>query len=158
MAGCVNLPRSFHALSYNNQTVYLDRNHHYKVGFLPEGWKLTKDKGPGIIFRDQNSKAIIATEAICGDAFEDLSLGLLTSHLLAGLKEVKKIREEIWKISDREALTTLVSADLDGVPVEINIAVIKKNGCQFDFLATTRPEFGESVSKDFETFVKGFDY
>lgn len=155
---CVHLPRSFHALTYRNQTVYLDRHHYYKVGFLPEGWKLTKGKGPGIIFRDQNSKATIATEALCGRAFEDISLSLLTDHLFAGLKDVKKIKSDSWQLSNREALYTEARANLDGVSVQINVVVIKKNQCQFDFLTTSRPEFGAQTREDFLNFVKGFDY
>jgi len=128
------------------------------VGSLSPNWKVLKDKGPGVLFRNRENRATIATEAICGAAFEDLSLELLTDHLLTGLKDVKKIKTQEWLLSGREALYTLAGAKLDGVLVQLNIVVTKKDQCQFDFLATSLPQFGKAVSEDFENFVKGFDY
>lgn len=156
-AGCVSLPRSFQALSYRNQTVYLGSHHHYRVGALSDSWQMEADKGPGIIFKHK-SGARLATNAICGAAFEDLSLELLTSHLLMGLESVKKVKEERLSLSGREALHTVADASLDGVPVELNTVVIKKDRCQFDFLAASPLQFSKEISKDFENFVKGFEY
>ncbi len=126
LAGCVSLPRSFHALHYRNQTVFLDRHHSYKVGPLSEGWQMQANKNPGILFKHKDYHATIATEALCGAAFEDLSLDLLTEHLLVGLKNIKKSKTETWQLSGREALYTLAQAELDGVAVQLNIVVLKK--------------------------------
>lgn len=158
LPSCISLPRSFHALKYRDQKVYLDPHHYYRVGPLEKGWKQAGNKNLGIIFRHQETKATLATEAICGDAFEDLPLKMLTNHLLAGLEEVRKTNQELWKLSEREALYTQAEASLDGVPVVLNLVVIKKNRCQFDFMGVAPPQGGEVITKDFIQFVKGFDY
>jgi len=151
LAGCINLPRSFHSLSYKNQKVIIDQHHFYNVGPLSSEWRQTNDQTPGIVFKNRETKATIATEALCGSAFEDLSLEALRNQMLSGLQDVKKIKEEAWTLSERKALYTKVSASLDGVPVLLELVVIKKNQCQFDFM-------GVSSVPDFVQFVKGFDY
>lgn len=152
------LPRSFHALSYKNQQVTLDRQHRFKVGPLSEAWRLLPKKGPGLIFKHRFTGATLATEASCGGAFEDISLPMLTDHLMAGLKASKKIKEERWRLSSREALYSQWRTSLDGAPVALNIVVIKKTRCTFDFLAISMPQYAASMADDFENFVKGFDY
>lgn len=159
--GCLSLPRSFHAVSYKNQTVFIDRYHSYRVGPLSPDWVLLKKEKksePGIAFKNVKNRAFIVTQAVCGKAFEDLSLELLTGHLFADLSRPQKIRQERWHLSGREALYTAARAGLDGVTVQINVAVLKKNKCQFDFWAISRPESGPEVSDDFEGFVRGFEY
>lgn len=158
LIGCVALPRSFRALSYKNNIVTMDRHHRFRVGELSEQWVRLPKKGPGILFQNRASGATLATEALCGGAYEDLSLKRMTEHLFAGLQDVHRKKEEMWRLSGREALYTQVRATLDGAPVHLNIAVIKKNECQFDFLAVSGEAFAEATAQDFEKFVKGFDY
>lgn len=95
---------------------------------------------------------------MCGGAYEDLSLKRMTEHLFAGLQDVRRSREEIWRLSGREALHTEAQAALDGAPVNLNVLVIKKNECQFDFFAVSSAAHAEETARDFEQFVKGFDY
>ncbi|MBI4124774.1 MAG: hypothetical protein HY466_02445 [Deltaproteobacteria bacterium] len=155
---CVNLPRSFHALHYKNQKVYIDKNHYYQVGPLSQAWRKTADKNPGIIFKHAQWKATLATEAICGADFEDLPLKMLTNHLLTGLENFQNTKEEDWLLSGRKALYTATQASLDGVAVWLNIVVAKKNRCQFDFMSVAPPEAAQPVTRDFLQFVKGFKY
>lgn len=158
LAACVSLPRSFHAMNYRNQTVYLDRNHFYKVGPLPQGWRLTPSKQPGIIFKNSAMEATIATEAICGAAFQDVPLEMATNNLFIGMENVKKLKTERWTLSSRDAFYTKASASLDGVLVMLDIVVTKKDKCEFDFYGIAPPASQDAVSADFIGFVKGFDY
>lgn len=157
LTGCVSLPRSFHALRYQDQKVYIDQRHYYQVGPLSGNWQKSSNNNPGIIFKNRKTKGTIATEALCGAAFEDLSLKILTHHLFAGLENIKKIKEEEWPVSQRKGLYTEAEASLDGVPVLLNLFVIKKNRCHFDFLGVAPPQ-EEGITEDFASFVKGFDY
>ncbi len=108
--GCISLPRSFHALRYKNQKVIIDQHHFYNVGPLSSDWRRTDDQTPGIVFKNRETKATIATEALCDGAFEDLSLEVLRNQMLSGLQEVKKIKEEAWTLSERKALYTQAAA------------------------------------------------
>ena len=78
--------------------------------------------------------------------------------MLSGLQEVKKIKEEAWTLSERKALYTQAAASLDGVPVLLELVVIKKNQCQFDFMGVTPAGTGKTTTGDLVQFVKGFDY
>lgn len=159
LEGCVSIPRSFRTLTYRKQTVYLAKDRFYRVGPLSADWKQVVFKNrAGIYFHNGGTGANIATEAICGDAFEDIPLNTLTEQLLTGLDNVKKGKQENWMLSGRASLYTIYFVSLDGVPVQMNIMVTKKNRCQFDFWAVSSPEAGPQTSTDFEAFVKGFDY
>lgn len=158
LASCLSLPRSFHALRYKDQKVFIDQNHYYQVGALSQDWKKSREKTPGIVFKHSKYSAKIATEALCGAAFEDVSLPALTKNLLTGLEDVQKLKQEEWSLSQRKALYSKVRASLDGVPVALNIVVIKKDQCQFDFLSTAPLEAEQEIASDFVSFVRGFDY
>lgn len=158
LAACIHLPRSFHALHYQNQRVYLDKNHYYQVGPLSKEWRKLSRQEPGIVFKHGPTGATLATAAVCGAAFEDLPLAMLTRHLFAGLDQVTKQSEERWVLSGRGALYTEAEARLDGVPVTLQIVVTQKNRCQFDFWLVAPAGTGEGVRQDFLAFVKGFDY
>ncbi|MDO8527957.1 MAG: hypothetical protein Q7T03_09755 [Deltaproteobacteria bacterium] len=145
-------------MAYKNQTVYLDRYHYFKVGPLPDTWKLKMGKNPGIIFVQPKNGSRIATEAMCGGSFEDMPLVLSTAEILIGMKDLRTLKSESWKLNERSALYTKANASLDGVPIQINIVVLKKNECEFDFYSIARPSHADQVTSDFLTFVKGFDY
>lgn len=157
LAACA-LPRSYHAVSYKNRQVILDRRYRYGVGPLPADWVYRPTKKPGILFVHKKNRATIFTNALCGGAYEDLSLKMLTGHLFAGLTDVRKVKEKKILLSGREALYTRARAKLDGVETELNIVVLKKNRCQFDFTSVTIVPYAEAVGKDFVSFVKGFQY
>lgn len=158
LSGCVSLPRSFHALSYKDQKVFIDKHHSYHVGPLSQGWRKSANDSPGIVFRHAQWKATLATEAICGAAFEDLPLKMLANHLLTGLEDLKNTRQEEWILSGRKALYTETQASLDGVPVWLNLLVVKKKGCHFDFMAAAPVSSARPVTADFSSFVRGFHY
>lgn len=158
LSHCVSLPRSFHALNYKDQKVYIDKHHYYSVGPLSENWQKTANNNPGIIFKHTGWKATLATEAICGAAFEDLPLPMLTNHLLAGLEGVELPKQETWMLSGRKALYTETRASLDGVPVWLNLLVVKKDRCQFDFMSVAPLQAARPVTQEFLKFVKGFNY
>ena len=157
-SACVSLPRSFRAMNYRNQAVYLDRNHYYKVGPLSGDWKQIPEIQPGVVFKNKITEATIATESLCGGSFEDVPLTMLTNQLLAGMKDVKKTVQQDWMLGGREALYTEVMATLDGVPVSLDIVILKKDDCQFDFYAISLPEHHADTRDAFLNFVKGFEY
>lgn len=145
-------------MSYRNQAVYFDRNHFYRVGPLSGDWIWTREKSPGIVFRNKTTDATIATEAICGGAFEDVPLMMLTNHLFDGMNGVKRITQQDLTLGGRDALYTEATAAMDGVPVSLDIVVLKKNGCEFDFYAISLPKHHADTKDDFLQFVKGFEY
>ena len=97
--------------------------------------------------------AIIQVNATC-DPDMDVSLSGLRNHLLIGLTEREVQSEETISLDGREALRTHVVAKLDGVPREMMLTVLKKDGCVYDFmLIGANDSAGVSA---FERFVHGF--
>lgn len=79
--------------------------------------------------------ALIAVNAVC-EGHGDPSLKVLTDHLLIGF-EAREIRErEELMLDGRGALRTRAAASLDGVPVELELTALKKDGCVYDLIYT----------------------
>jgi hypothetical protein len=49
-----------------------------------------------------------------------------------------------------------VAGKLDGVPVEMDLVVLKKDGCTFDLTYTAAPDRFEDRREDFRRFVREF--
>lgn len=130
----------------------------YQVGPLPKEWKMEKSQGPSILFEHRKTGSTITTQAFCNELFEDLPLSVLTNHLFVGLENVKRVSKEEWQLSQRDALYTKATADVDGVPVFLNIVIVKKNRCSFDFFNIQPQAERQDLTNDFLQFVKGFSY
>ncbi len=55
----------------------------------------------------------------------------------------------------REALHTLLRAKLDGVPMQYDIYVMKKDGCVYDLVYVAPPGHFADGAADFERFATG---
>src|SRR5690606_3292323 len=99
---------------------------------------------------------VIAVNAECED-HGDPSLAVLTNHLLIGFED-RVIRErESLQISGRGALRTRVAATLDGVPVEMELTVLKKDGCVYDLVYLAPPHRFEEHVSTYRRVVASFD-
>ena len=76
--------------------------------------------------------AIIQANASCNPGL-DIPLTALTNHLLIGFTERELATQELVPMDGREALRTHMRAKLDGVPRELLLVVLKKDGCVYDF-------------------------
>ena len=64
--------------------------------------------------------------------------------------------QEAEPFDGREILHTKMRAKWDGVPMSLDIYVMKKDGCVYDFVYMGDPKGFDDGAKDFETFVHGF--
>jgi hypothetical protein len=131
---------------------------HYRVGALPTQWHAVQVAGENdVAFAHDGLDAVVQANARCDDADMDVPLESLTQHLLIGFTERQISEERTVPMDDREARITHVVAKLDGVPREMELVVIKKDGCVYD-LALIAPHdhrFGTARS-DFQAFVRSF--
>lgn len=128
----------------------------YRVGQLPPEWKRIKLEKALVAFYNSDLKSTIATDSFCDQAYNDSSLKNLTRHLFPGLQETKIIEEQPFMLDGREALQTVLSANMDGVPVMLNLVVVKKDWCLFDFYLVGEKEHFAPASQAFENFFGGF--
>src|SRR5262249_26237917 len=100
--------------------------------------------------------ATILVNARCRKPDDDTPLVALTNHLLMGSTEREFVSQATEPFDGREALHTHVKSKWDGVPMELDLFVMKKDGCIYDFVYLAAPTgFGEG-STSFEAVVKGF--
>ena len=96
-------------------------------------WKPVDFSGNDLAWVHVGTAHVLAMNATC-DEHGDPSLQVLTAHLTFGFtdKELKTRAEK--RIDGREALVSQYAAKLDGVEVELELVVLKKNGCVHDFM------------------------
>jgi hypothetical protein len=130
----------------------------YQVGELSPDWYRIKLGLAAINFRNDSFGSTISTDAYCDQAYDDAPLPSLAGHLYAGLQDIKIQSQTPLTLDRRGALRSSVKASLDGVPVQIESVVIKKDWCLFDFFLVGPPERVAGAIPAFEHFYRGFVY
>jgi hypothetical protein len=134
--------------------VYRDGQTAYRVGPLDRSWHRFGLSGGDLAFRDDSGGSILAN-AFC-EGIKDVPLDVLTNQALMGLEQKQEHGREIVTLDGRAALRTRLSAAVDGVPVELELVVTKKDGCTYDFeLAAGERTFADREAA-FWRFVQGF--
>ena len=119
----------------------------------PGEWRRVDVKDASIAFRDDSHDASVLVNARCLSADDRTPLVALTNHLLIGATERKYLSQEVEPFDGREALHTKLEAKWDGVPLALDVFVLSKDGCVYDFVHMAKP--GTSV-EEYERFVRGF--
>ncbi len=137
-------------------TVYRGDSVAFQVPERPASWRSLEAQGTALAFRDERANATIAVNGRCGKDAEDVPLPALTQHLFLMFTEREVTSEEVVPFDGREALHTVMSAKLDGVPKRFDVWVLKKDGCVYDLYFISAPERFEEGVVVFRTFVRGF--
>ena len=128
----------------------------YRMGALPAGWRLVHQESAAIGFYSADVGGVIEANASCRDDAEATPLEALTRLLLIGYTDRNFRAQEKVPLDEREALRTQVDAKLDGVPMSLELLVMKRNGCIFDLSYAAPPGQFARGSDDFAAFVHGF--
>jgi hypothetical protein len=132
----------------------------YCFGGPSEDWRpLREDIGKGmqVAWLEPRTVAFIQIHAQC-DEHGDSSLEQYTDHLRIDWTDWNIIEQQPGKLVGREALRTLVDAELDGMPRRNEVWVVKKNGCIFDLIYSAPPEDFQAGRADFQRVVEGFQF
>lgn len=114
---------------------YEDDEATYHLGELPSDWRALEFAENDLAWASDGGQ-VIAVNAVC-EGHGDPSLKVLTDHLLMGFEERAVVEREELRIDGRGALRTKASASLDGVPVELELTLLKKDGCVYDMVYTS---------------------
>ena len=128
----------------------------FAVPPAPAGWRAIDVKDASLAFRDDDNSASVLLNARCLSADDRTPLVALTNHLLIGATERKYLSQEVEPFDGREALHTKLEAKWDGVPMAIDLFVLSKDGCVYDFVYVGAPASFPSGSVRFEAFARGF--
>jgi len=138
--------------------VLLFHDRFYRVGVLSHDWERIHPEVRAVAFYDQSSQSTIATNAFCRETFEDAQRADLISSMTGGISRLKILHEEELELDDRTALKRHMSGELDGVPIELEHVLVKKNNCMFDFVAISEVPMTDKVQTDFASFYQSFHY
>lgn len=137
-------------------SVYRGPDYAFRVPPPPASWKRIDVDGKALSFVDESNGTLIAASGRCKVDGEDVPLRSLVQHLFLQFTDREVILEELVPFDGREAMHTVVTAKLDGVPKQFDVWVMKKDGCVYDLYCIADPEsFTDSVGP-FREFVHGF--
>jgi hypothetical protein len=128
----------------------------YRVGELPAHWHRVWLEGNDLAFSEEGTGRALSVNATC-EGHDDPPLPVLTRHLLAGFTERQEVSQQLVPLAGREALRSRYLAKLDGVPVELELVVLKKDNCVFDFSYVAPPGLAGARMADFEGVLAGFE-
>lgn len=134
--------------------VYEDEQARYRVGALPSEWRRAFAEGNDLAFY-RPGMGTISVNATCSD-YEDVPAIALVNHLLFDTSERRFLREETVTLDGRGARHVLAHVELDGVPIEIEVFVLKKDGCVFDLGHVRSRDSDPAARRSFLAFVAGF--
>lgn len=128
----------------------------YRLGELGPGWRLVYQKEAAVGFYNDAVGGVIEANSTCRQDAEAAPLQTLTRHLLIGYTDRQVESQEKVPLAHREALHTRATAKLDGVPMALELYVLKRNGCIFDLSYVAPPSTAERGRAAFARFVAGF--
>ena len=126
----------------------------YRVVSPSASWQRLPDAGDRVAFHHDGG-GTIAANATC-DKADDVPLDVLTNHLLFGIDDRREQTRTPITIDGRAALRTRLDGKLDGVPVALELVVLKKDGCTYDLLLIASPGAFAQREPEFTRFVAGF--
>ncbi|MDD2731272.1 MAG: hypothetical protein PHW33_04085 [Candidatus Portnoybacteria bacterium] len=165
-AGCLFKSQPFKGVvSYNAGKVYLKPGRYYsetppyyRVGELSLEWERLSTKARTISWYNQSYRSSISTDAYCGRSVQGRSLASLGGDLITALDNRKFAQEREFTLAGRSALRQAVQGTVDGVPTQVDLVVVRKDGCVFDFYLVSQGAPEAEALEDFEAFFGGFDY
>lgn len=84
------------------------------------------------------------------------SLKSLRSSLFGGVEDLIVNEEKTLTFNNREALQSVITGKMEGVPVKINILIFKKNECVYNITYVALTERYEKEIPIFKKFLEGF--
>jgi hypothetical protein len=136
-------------------TVYRGTDIAFRIPPAPASWKRFSVAGTAVTYRDDENAATIAVNGRCRNE-DDVPLGSLTQHLFLQFTNREILKQDVVPFDGREAMHTVLSAKLDGVPKMFDIWVLKKDGCVYDLLFIADPARYAAGEPAFTRMVRGF--
>jgi hypothetical protein len=128
----------------------------FRIAPPPQGWERVDVSHASLAYRDVADGGTVVINGRCGVDGEDVPLPALTQHLFMRFTDREILEQQTFAFDRREALRTVLSAKLDGVPMKFDVWVLKKDGCVYDLGYMAAPQRFERGAAEFERFARGF--
>lgn len=128
----------------------------YRVAEPPAGeWRRAAFADNDLAWVHTATGHVLATNATC-EGHEDPPLEVLTTHLLLGFTDRELASRKTFTLDGREALRSTYRAKLDGVPVALDLVVLKKNGCVHDLTYVSPAGTEGAQQATFDAMIAAF--
>jgi hypothetical protein len=128
----------------------------FRVGDVPATWRPVHVDGATLAYRDEPHLASILLDARCRQKDDDVPLLALTDHLVMGTTDRQIVSQDTVPFDGREAMHTVLRAKLDGVAMDYDIFVLKKDDCVYDLVYVAEPAKSAGGTPAFESFAGTF--
>lgn len=133
--------------------VYHGDGYSFQLPAAPRGWEPIDVSEAALAYRDEQSAGTILVNGRCDKDGDDVPLSSLTQHLFMRFTEREVAKEETVAFDGREALHTVITAKLDGVPKSFSAWVMKKDGCVYDLVYVADPGRFAAGAARFDAFA-----
>jgi hypothetical protein len=134
--------------------IYEDDLVKYRVATTLQGFSRVEVGDNDLAFH-RDGYGTIGVNSTCTE-YEDVPDVALVNHLLFETTSREFVTEETVTLDGRGARHVVVRAELDGVPLELELFVMKKDGCVFDLTHIRSVSAPPNVRQTFLSFVQGF--
>jgi hypothetical protein len=134
--------------------IYDDGVVRYQVGARAGGWQRIDVDDNDLAFHHQGL-GTISINSTCAN-YDDVPQEALMNHLLFGMRGRVYRTEEMDTLDGRGAWHVVVEAELDGVPLVLEVYLVHKDGCVYDLCRISAPAAFDAGRPDFERFARGF--
>jgi len=134
--------------------VYRDSQVAFRVGRMGPNWRRLSLSGGDVLLRHAGGGAVLAN-AVCS-GIKDVPLEVLANQALFGVVETQEWSRDVVTLDGRAALRLRLAGTLDGVPVDLDLVVLKKDGCVYDLQLVAGPAVFAERDHDFDRLVAGF--
>ncbi|HTS80246.1 MAG TPA: hypothetical protein VMH40_06585 [Myxococcaceae bacterium] len=127
----------------------------YRFGDPGSDWRRVSLSDVDVAWVRDSSGHTLSVSSMCQD-YQEASLTALRRQQLVGFTDSERVEEREQMLDGRAALFSRWRAKLDGVPVELGLWTLKKDGCVYDFTYTSPNGAYDEQSQALARVVQGF--
>jgi hypothetical protein len=127
----------------------------YRFGEPGSDWRRVSLGDVDVSWVRDSSGHTLAVSSTCAD-YTEASLTALRRQQMVGFTAAERVEEHEEMVDGRAALFSRWRAKLDGVPVELGLVTLKKDGCIYDFTYTSPRGAYDDQSQALTRLLQGF--
>ena len=127
----------------------------YRFGEPGSDWRRVSLGDVDVSWVRDSSGHALSVNSTCSD-YNEASLTALRRQQMVGFTATERVEEHEEMVDGRTALFSRWRAKLDGVPVELGLITLKKDGCIYDFTYTSPAGAYDAQSQALSRLVQGF--
>jgi hypothetical protein len=137
------------------QNEVLKERTRYRFGDPGPDWRRVSLGDVDVAWVRDSGGHTLSVSSMCSD-YQEASLTALRRQQLVGFTHPERIEEREEIVDERAALFSRWRAKLDGVPVELGLWTVKKDGCIYDFTYTSPAGAYDAGAPALARLVQGF--